>query len=446
MLKAKHQQLFDILAQEFHNGKWPRGKKLPKLKVLAEKYSVSINIASKAVDLLKNEGMVEAKVGDGIYSTYKMEIINKYHYSGDRIFGRYRGAKTLKILVEDNSPNQLIFWNDFFQNFSAENPDIELDVNYQIDHSDKDCCSYGAVFGGFSFVRSVIEPDNEGLSPECVRDFLPNLFGDCVFDENNFPGYLPYGYNAPLLLVQPECHFPAPDENILEYVENLPATKQGYIIRSSKMLLSGMNIDTNKIGTDDFTKEDAELMLSVFERTKRLYRAGKLLWYHGKVLDKQQLFELLLNHNISAMEVQSNTLKDFSAEMVNVLPYPYGEKPCITAHFVHISKDTLYPEEYLRLVKMLLSEKIQKKAEEQGIFYTIRKNCSSMAPENLRKSLLNNNVQLPDICTDIQAEAFLNFLGWEFYYYLEGRRGPEVIDLIHKKVRYYYEHNNQTGK
>ena len=115
-------------------------------------------------------------------------------------------------------------------------------------------------------------------------------------------------------------------------------------------------------------------------------------------------------------------------------------------HFVHISQQTLYPEEYLRLVKMLLSEKVQKKAEEYGIFYTIRKNSSSASPENLRKSFLEKNVQFPDICTDMQAEAFFNFLGWEFYYYLEGRRGPEVIDLIHKKVRYYYEHNNQTGK
>ena len=446
MLKAKHQQLFDILVQEFHNGEWPRGRKLPKLKVLAEKYSVSINIASKAVDLLKNEGMVEAKVGDGIYSTYQMEVINQFHYSGDRIYGQYRGAKTLKILVEDSSPNQLSFWNDFFQNFSANNPDIELDVNYQINHSDKDSCAYGAIFGGISFIRSVIEPDSKGLSPECVRDFVPELYQDCVFDENEYPGYLPYGYNASLLLAQPECYIPKPDENILEYVENLPETRQGYIIRSSKTLLSGMNIDTNRIGTDQFTKEDAEQMLSVFERTKRLYHSGKLLWYHGKFLDKQQMFELLLNRNISAMEIQSNMLKDFSTEKVNILPYPYGKRPCITAHYAYISQHTAYPEEYLRLVKMLLSENVQKKAEEYGVFYTVRKNCSSSAPENLRKAFLEKNVQTPDICTDMQAEAFFYFLGWEFYYYLEGRRGPEVIDLIHKKVRYYYEHNKQAGK
>ena len=69
------------------------------------------------------------------------------------------------------------------------------------------------------------------------------------------------------------------------------------------MLLSGMGIDTDKIGTEDFTKEEAEKMLSVFERTKQLYLSGKLRWHYGKILDQKHVYGLLQNQDISAMEI-----------------------------------------------------------------------------------------------------------------------------------------------
>ena len=66
MIKHKHQQLYDLLSEELRRGTWPCNEKLPNLKELAARYNVSINVASKAVELLKEAHLVRVKVGDGI--------------------------------------------------------------------------------------------------------------------------------------------------------------------------------------------------------------------------------------------------------------------------------------------------------------------------------------------------------------------------------------------
>ena len=130
MIKHKHQQLFDLLCGEFRCGQWPDGKKLPTQKELAIRYSVSVNVVSQTLELLKQQGFIKIKKGDGIYSVYapdKETLTQKY--SGERVFGRYTGAKTLTVLVEDYLDWQLRFWNRFFEEFSNENPDIELNFH-----------------------------------------------------------------------------------------------------------------------------------------------------------------------------------------------------------------------------------------------------------------------------------------------------------------------------
>ena len=446
MLKAKHQQLFDILKEEFLRGEWPCGEKLPRLTVLAEKYSVSINIASKAVDLLKNAGMVEAKVGDGIYSTFKVPVsINSLHYAGDRVYGYYRGAKRLRILVEDREVYQCAFWNRFFQDFSSENPDIEIDVNFYSWDVREGNTPYEAVIGGTAFLRKRIQRGEKGLPINWVRSFVPDLYQNCIYGLADFPGVLPYGFSCPELLAIRGTPVPEPQENFLDYLERLPDSMLGYLVCSSRQLLACMGIDMTRIGTDLFSSADAEAMLSVFQRAKKMYDAGRLLWPHGKITDKERMYELLRNRQIQAMEIQSNVSRCFPDDpQIQTLPYPHGEKPCVTTHFVYISENTLYPEEYLRVVKALVSREVQQRGESERLFYSIRKDVPSAESETLREAIQAGGVQMPGDDADIQSEAFFNFLGWEFYYYLEGRRGPEVIELINRKIRYYYEHINQT--
>ena len=133
MIKHKHQQLYDLLSEELRRGTWPCNEKLPNLKELAARYNVSINVASKAVELLKEAHLVSVKVGDGIYSetSGQAELVD-FKYSGERLFGQYAGAKTLRILMQDNTEFQLTFWNGVFDAITLENPDIELQVSYNM--------------------------------------------------------------------------------------------------------------------------------------------------------------------------------------------------------------------------------------------------------------------------------------------------------------------------
>ena len=112
LIKQKHQQLFDILVQQLNSGRWKKGERLPSIRELAQEYNVSINVAAKAVELLKNAGLVSVKVGDGVFSLVQ-ELSDKQEvrYSGNRIFGHYASAKHLRVLVEDSTNIQLLFWN-----------------------------------------------------------------------------------------------------------------------------------------------------------------------------------------------------------------------------------------------------------------------------------------------------------------------------------------------
>ena len=55
MIKHKHQQLFELMVEEFRSGAWPDGCKLPSQKELALRYSVSVNVVSQTIELLKQQ-------------------------------------------------------------------------------------------------------------------------------------------------------------------------------------------------------------------------------------------------------------------------------------------------------------------------------------------------------------------------------------------------------
>ena len=258
MIKVKHQQLFDILKEEICRGKWPRGTKLPQLKELASVYSVSINVASKAVELLKEAGLVKVKVGDGIYSGSDGETAaQKIQFAGRRIFGHYKSAKTLRVLIEGNLSGQLQFWHRFMESFSTENPDIELSVSFCKADDIPPESDFEIVLGGCGFVQRVMKKnDISSIYPEVAADFFPNLYNGSLVFPADVSELLPYGLNTPCLLALPDTPAPRPGENVLEYIEHLPGNPGGYVLRSCSMFLSAMGVPHDKLGTDAFSSAD----------------------------------------------------------------------------------------------------------------------------------------------------------------------------------------------
>ncbi|MET8866560.1 GntR family transcriptional regulator [Nonomuraea sp. NPDC004580] len=57
----------DALRSDIRNGTYRPGEKLPSLRELCERHSVSRNTAAKAITLLRNEGLVSTRYGSGAY-------------------------------------------------------------------------------------------------------------------------------------------------------------------------------------------------------------------------------------------------------------------------------------------------------------------------------------------------------------------------------------------
>lgn len=442
MIRAKHQQLFDMLREEFMRGAWPKGSKLPNLKELSEQYSVSTNVASRAIDLLKNANLVNVKMGDGIYSIFSAPAaLVEFKYSGDRLFGRYRGAKPLSVLVEDNTVWQLEFWNAFFRNFAEENPDIELDVHYAGRGSGQLPELFEIAIGGGFFLEQLRSAIPERLPLPCIKEFVPDLYDGCLFDASGVvDGRLLFGFSVMRMLAIPGTPIPRPEENVLDYIERLAGKNpDGYVIQSCTRMLENSGIDIFRCGRTGFSLNEQKKMFTVFERAKRLYRDGRLLWFHGKFSDRSQQADMLAHRNIRAIEYFSNTRNVFPENPdFRTLSYPHGSSPIIDPFFAVINANTRFPEECLRLVRKLLSPEAQRSASEQGIFRSLREEFLDDKVEDLLPDFKAGRVRFRDDSDLTVKTAIDYFLGWEFLYYLEGRRGPEVVELLDRKFRYYY--------
>lgn len=448
MIKVKHQQLFDILKEEICRGKWPRGTRLPQLKELASAYSVSINVASKAVELLKEAGFVKVKVGDGIYSVSNGETaVQKIQFAGRRVFGHYKSAKTLRVLIEGNLPGQLQFWHHFMESFSTENPDIELSVSFCKADEILTESNFEIILGGCGFVQQVMKKNGiSSIHPEITADFFPSLYDGSLVFPADFSGLLPYGLNTPCLLALPDTPAPHPDENVLEYIERLPGNPGGYVLRSCHMFLSAMGVPYSKLGTDAFTPADAAVMLEVFEHAKDLYCAGKLHWHHGEITDADRLPEMLQKRMVRVIETDSGICQEYLKPGENILlPHPSADQKLFFAYCACINSKTLFPEECLRLVSGLLEHQSQKKAAEQKIFHPVLRQLEPGLFSELNDVFDRQKALFVKSAADEPVKYQRLFIGWEFYYFLIGKRGKEVVELLDKKIRYYHKNRESGG-
>lgn len=447
MIKQKHQQLFDLLRKELRDGTWPEGSKLPNLKELAEQYSVSINVASKAVELLKDAELVTIKKGNGIYSASsgQPEIV-EFRYSGERLYGCYSGAKQLHILLEDCLDWQREFWNPFFERVSLENPDIELNVSYnRKDFSENGPFDLG--FGSAAFLH------HKGFTPE-------NLFDSSslgVYGEVTLPGfllspeaiplgknvYLPYGFlYYRLLTADPAFSEPLQGENVLDYIERHAAgTDQpvGYALENCERFLLNCGLSFLSPQEGNFRMPPREKLLAVFSRARILYQAGHLIFPHGRFSDYEEIYKMQRPQPIRITEYGSNRGSESDEALLErglrLLKYPGGQCNHQIPMTCAIHRDSLFPEESCRVLLCLLQKKNQQEMRKKRV------------AESILPALLPGEIQTP-----LQLQAMINssplqtcfdemvncIVNWEFFYYLEGRRNENVYSLIENKAEHFF--------
>ena len=438
MIKQKHQQLFDILVLQLNSGRWKKGERLPSIRELAQEYNVSINVAAKAVDLLKNAGLVSVRVGDGVFSQVQ-EVAEKQdiRYSGYRIFGHYASAKHLRVLVEDTNDLQLLFWNKFFKHVTEKYRDIELEISYGTSKQKDFDIAFGAL--GFLLAHG-FSPDNS-LSAAEQEIFSPGIYRDLPLDPENcrmgeHRNYFPYGFVSNVLISQRELPPPREQESILEYVERLAAENLAkpvsYNLCSGLEFLTNAGVFFSDPDKGTFSMPDQELLKNVFERTSKLYHAGHIKWQHGEIRDS------IIPADITEIsQAHVGLLK----EDFEVYPSPPGKSFSPTLYLAAISARTLFPEECFRLLANLLSADFQNKAEAERIFHAIR----PMTKNNVITNFLD---QIPPVLNNSQNSGLSHilqyFVTWEFFHYINGKCdfAPQRLEA---KIRWYLDHA-QAGK
>lgn len=447
MIKHKHQQLFDLLRGELRSGTWPCGVKLPNLKELAAQYGVSINVASKAVELLKEADLVSAKVGGGIYSkTSGLASLVEFKYSGDRLFGQYGEAKQIHVLVEDNQEWQFIFWNAFFDRITRENPDIELQVRYNTSPSNH---AFDLGLGSPEFLaRAGFTPEN-AMPASVMNEFYGDAYAGLLLKPESLQWgsvscYFPYGFINYYLLTAGDFPGPGPEEGVLDYIERIAGSSgrpAGYGIHSCRSLLNNSGLCFLDRGRRKPVIPASREILAVFERIRKLYRARHLIWPHGRFSDYDQIYSMAENQPIRIAEYAFNRgsraeREKLAARGLSLLRHPAGEHPVIIPEAAAVNRRSYFAEECLRIILKLLDLGSQQQARKHCIFQPLH-------PELLEdESELISQVQSrhpadPTVPDPDLSKAFHYFINWELFYYLNGRRGADVCDFIHKKIDYY---------
>lgn len=451
MIKQKHQQLYDILSEELRQGVWPCNEKLPNLKELAARYGVSINVASNAVDLLKADGLVKVKVGDGIYSdTAGVKNSIEFKYSGDRLFGKYYSAKRLKILIEDNADWQLIFWNGFFDTIALENPDIELKVNYHAQNKTLED-DFDIILGSKKYISQA------GLTPDCLmtseilQDFYPDLYNDLLLTPEDLAWqdkkyYLPYGFVCNQLL----CHQETPEadagENILDYIERLARISNnpvGYGFNPGRNFLYNCGLLFADSTAGRLVMPDKEKILNVFNRARKLYNAGHLVWMHGVILDQTEIYQLktsvpfqITDYPFNCSSVKER--KQHYDRKLKLIRTPSREYITYTEFAMGINRHNRFPEESLRILVKLLTSQVQERMFHSSVAIPLH---NKLLTRTELAYLCHDIPECKKISTatpDLDINDMLSyFVDWEFYYYLIGRRNEEVVDIISRKINHY---------
>jgi len=453
MIKQKHQQLYDLLRKELRDGTWPEGSKLPNLKELAEQYSVSINVASKAVELLKESKLVTVKKGNGIYSASsgQPEIV-EFKYSGERLYGCYSGAKQLRILLEDYLDWQLEFWNPFFERVSLENPDIELNVSYsRRDLSENQTFDLG--FGSPAFLyHNGFTPENL-LDPDNVKKYDCGIFSDLLLSATSIPFgenfYLPYGFlYYRLLTSDPGFSEALSGENVLEYIERHAAGSEqpvGYAIENCERFLLNSGLSFISADKGVFQMPPRKDLLAVFARSRALYQAGHLIFSHGRFSNYDEIYKMQRCQPIRIIEYGSNRGSEADEVLLQrglrLLRYPGGRRNHQIAMACAIHQGTFFPEECCRVLYSLLQEENQRVMREKRIAESI---LPELLPGNMPNSLklegTISNSPIPQYFNDM-INCIVN---WEFFYYLEKRRDDNVFFLLENKAEHYLKEKGKV--
>lgn len=453
VVKKKHQQLYDILLHALSIGIYPDGAKLPKMTELAEKYSVSVNIVTKAIAMLKEKNLVTIKAGDGIFSSVDNLKKEKQpqRFSGEKVFSAYGKSKKLSVLIEDSETWQLEFWNTYFENFTQKNPDIEIKASYGHTRT-ANSKKHDLVIGGNHFINLEGYGIDNFISSEELEIFAKDLYLDKILTPRdiawkNKAALYPIAFQLPLILHRKMDYAMPEKQNVLDFIDSLKNKGKLKQIRYKTWSLQNFMVNCGcncfDPATGEFKIDDRKKWQATIDQIRDIYSTEDMLALHGKPLDYKHLFSNELGKGIYYAECPYNTLNTLDMKGIDCSPYPMGDTFPLITIVCGILKDTPFPEEALRIIAGLLETEIQKKYMLLKLGFPVsNKALESSKFSYLLKQLPAMKKVLVAPCDRVLDDAVETVLTWELYYYFTGKITGDVLSRIEKKVGYFIKNYN----
>jgi len=454
ILKSKHIQVKEILEQELHNGKYGFGERLPTTRAMCRKYKVSDFVMTKAIKLLTEKGLLEAKVGSGIYSMVREpdimpDPISQYNY--DYSFSSFPNKKRLLIWVEDPLPFQINFWEQAFDDFSRKNIDIEIELRFGIEALDGTELPDMIISGTSYFNNSTFDYEDL-MDAKLIKEFNPNLYEDMLLNPENL-SYLgrkalfPIGFSVPFML----CHQNNwnPDyshcSGYLDLFKTASRCHPGKIICDMRNITNSLitdggswiNSETGKIHIQNPDKW--QKMLEIY---RNLYKKHKVIWaIERKDLKSEHERAELLKDKVIFREMSMADMHQYkNRKGIKRIPMFGDNDNAFTSQTTNamILRHSMYPEECIRILSHFLSEDTQFDYVKSEIGLCIDKHAFSRSQykEYLPRcrNLKNAFMYPPDKLLHLSVNEILI---WEIYHYLCGMESNDILDKIERKISYF---------
>ncbi|MCF7855158.1 MAG: winged helix-turn-helix domain-containing protein [Candidatus Pacebacteria bacterium] len=451
-IKPKHQQLYDILVQKLHQGVYPAGGKLPSMNELARRYSVSVNVVTKAVDELKKADLVETVAGNGIYSKIdKGMAAGESHFAGENVFSVSWMTKTITVWVEDAADWQVAFWNRFFEHTVTDKPDMELVVNYGAENP-PGTDTVDMFIGGSGFIGG------QGLSLKdfhdggVINDFYPDAYKGKLLtpDDTVWNGRrvgMPVGFILPVIVHREQVLNAEDYDGVLKFVDDVIRKKKGparYKIWSLLEFLAGEGFDCFDVRSGTFAASSE--WWEILNRIKSLYTDGSLLHMHNLPLDMDKLIDDELGETVQYLELAINQSRVTQGRPVHVSPCPLGNVVPLNPVCACISRKSPYPEECARMVVDMLEDDIQEHYFHERLGFPV----NATALKGTEFAFYSNRIPTMDKHWVLPPEKTLQrllqlLLLWELHFYFTGKIRGDVVERINRKAAYFLASVNENG-
>jgi DNA-binding transcriptional regulator YhcF (GntR family) len=451
VFESKDKVITKIMREKLLTGEFMHRDKLPPVLELAKSFKVSVNTITKAVTNLKQEGLLVAKPGKGLFrqnigkhtKTIIPPLKNTVQWSYS-----IAPQKKIKIFLEDSIEWQLESWHKFFDDICTDELDLKIEIdtikeNYKISEMD-------IYIGGFNRLNTLNIPLDNWISVEKLSEF-----GNLSYEGMNIspedikfsrkPFAMPIANITPSLwgASNKELTIETP-KGILDFIEQASTPNESnirYQIWTGGFLLSNCGCDFLMPFVESGEITNTEHFSENLPVLRKLFLSQQLIWQHGKLTNNKAVFDKIISGRLDVIETPPQMRHIKPPQGVRELAYPMSDYLPVSPVVCLVNKNFPYLEESVRLISAMLEENNQRKLADTFKFDSIHPKVNVLNSPKPKKI----NISFPQ---EVISSAIYSIFSWELYYYLSGKEQSvdNFISMVNKKVKHCLSLNRVLDK